>query len=387
MRPYLALALIGSLTFSACSGGGGASTNPAPGGNPSQPQGQGGASDAISAANSIGMPLKSFASYDVAVSPSSAGAAPTAQSARFRPNASGSCNGGIEFFSPDRSGNADSTESRWFYDAACTQLARDQVRLFTPAGGGAENVAVTTELYAPANATPIAVRTDANVITGATFDANGFPIAADGFYRSSAQTLSISGSKTIDSGDELVMLPQSGASEPYCSDSAGYNATGFAALNETFGWQGIATNGTRTPNADGTVTWSATHAGTNEQGAIGSLSIQTGAANSTCPIATPRYRIAGGSATGSYTLPITATFRHGLLAALTIANATLANGDTLNVATNPSVLPTNALFVQGTVSNGSTQIASFSVDAFGDGLLTVTSSGKQYVITDWHVVR
>lgn len=385
MRSHLAFALVASLAFSACSGGGATATNPTIGGNPSQPQGQSGASAAISAANSIGTPLKSFASYDVAVSPSSFGAAPAAQSAR--PDASGSCNGGIEFFSPDRSGNANSTESRWFYDAACTQLARDQVRLFAPAGSGAENVAVTTQLYAPANATPIAVRTDANVITGATFDANGFPIAADGFYRSSSQTLSISGSKTIDSGDELVMRPQSGASEPYCSDSAGYNATGFAALNETFGWQGIATNGTRTPNADGTVTWSATHAGTNEQGAIGSLSIQTGAANPTCPIATPRYTIAGGSATGSYTLPITATFRHGLLTELTIANATLANGDTLNVATNPSVLPTNALFVQGTVSNGSTQIATFSVDAFGDGLLTVTSSGKRYAITDWHVAR
>ena len=86
-------------------------------------------------------------------------------------------------------------------------------------------------------------------------------------------------------------------------------------------------------------------------------------------------------------MPITATFRHGLLTALTITNATLANGNTLNVATNPSVSPTNALFVQGSISSAGSQIASFTTDAFGDGILTVTASGKQYVIADWHVIR
>ncbi|MGR4065970.1 MAG: hypothetical protein ACLQPV_11055 [Vulcanimicrobiaceae bacterium] len=384
MRPHLSLALLGSLVLTACAGGGGSgSTNPGTGA-PGQPQGQTAAGAAIAAANSIGTPVKNFASYDAAVSPAAAGAA---SSAAVRPNASGACSGGIEFFAPDRKGDPNSTETRWFYDAACSQLARDQVRLFTAAGSGSENVAATTSLYAPGNATPIAVRTDANVITGATFDTNGFPIAADGFYRSSSETLNISGSKTIDSGDEIVMLAQSGGSEQFCGDSAGYNATGFASLNQTFGWQGIASGGTRTPNADGSVTWSATHAGTNVQGAIGSLSLQTGGASNGCPISTPRYTIAGGTPGGAYTLPITATFRRGLLTGLTISGATLANGDTLNVATNGAVLPTNALFVQGNVANGSSPVATFSVDAFGDGTLTIASSGKQFVITDWHVVR
>ena len=29
----------------------------------------------------------------------------------------------------------------------------------------------------------------------------------------------------------------------------------------------------------------------------------------------------------------------------------------------------------------------FGVNAFGDGTLTVSSNGGQYVITDWHVVK
>jgi len=136
MRPYLALALIGSLTFSACSGA------------EARPRIPRRAATRVSLKvkrrerRHLGREFDRNAAEELRVVRRCRLAfvgrrGATAQSARFRPNASGSCNGGIEFFSPDRSGNADSTESRWFYDAACTQLARDQVRLFTPAGGGA----------------------------------------------------------------------------------------------------------------------------------------------------------------------------------------------------------------------------------------------------------
>ena len=270
MRPYLALVL-GTFALSACAGGGSGGaggTNP-PGGNTPPTQSQA-ASTAIAVTNSIGTPLKTFASHDAAISTAMTAAA-VVRGGPSRALSSGSCNAGIEFFAPDRNGDPNSTETRWFYDSACAQVARDQVRLYSATGSGGETVNVTTQLYAAGNATPIAVRTDANVITGATFDANGFPIAANGFYRSSTQVLNIAGAKTIDSDDEIVMLPASGGSESFCSDSAGFNATGFPALGKTFGWQGMAVNGTRTPNADGSVTWNATHEGTDLTGAIGSL--------------------------------------------------------------------------------------------------------------------
>jgi len=184
------------------------------------------------------------------------------------------------------------------------------------------------------------------------------------------------------------MLPGTASSESFCGDAAGFNATGIAALGETFGWQGgVSSTGTRTVNADGSVTWNATHAGSTAKGAVGSLSIHTGTPNTACPIATPMFTLSGGTTQGSYTIPTVATYKGGLLIGLTITNASLANGTTLNVTTNTSVSPTSNLFITGTIANGSTQVATFNVDAFGDGTLTMTSSGAQYVLTDWHVVR
>ena len=49
--------------------------------------------------------------------------------------------------------------------------------------------------------------------------------------------------------------------------------------------------------------------------------------------------------------------------------------------------PQNSQFITGIVSNMGTEISTFAVDAFGDGTVTVTSSGMQYVMNDWHVVK
>jgi hypothetical protein len=76
-----------------------------------------------------------------------------------------------------------------------------------------------------------------------------------------------------------------------------------------------------------------------------------------------------------------------MLESLTITNATLSDGDTLTVSTNASEPPQSAEFITGVVSNGTTQVATFAVNSFGDGTLAVTKTGAQYVITDWHVIR
>jgi len=295
--------------------------------------------------------------------------------------------GSFEFFSPDKNGDANSTEQQYFFDAACSQLARDIVRIWTSTGSGSETINRTDKIYASGNATPIASRTDAVTLKNATFDQYGYPIPANGFARAAQGNLVYASNTTIDSDYELVMSPISGGSESFCSDLAGYNATGFPALNETFGWQGQVASGTRTVNSDGSVTWSATQMGSTSKGAIGSLSITVGTQNTSCPIATPMFALAGGTSGGAFTIPATATYKAGLLIGLTIANASLPNGMTLNVTTNTSVSPFSSQFISGVVSNGTTQVATFTADAFGNGTLTVTSSGAQYVITDWHVVR
>jgi hypothetical protein len=379
--------LTASALLAGCSGGGGGSSpvrTPATQA-PSQNNPQAQSEMAVSDANALGSPLQDFSDFDKTIASSSIG---DATATRTHSVTTGTCTNGVEFFAPDRNGDPGSTETIDFYDAACTEQARDLVRVFTSTGASSENVAMTESLYAIGNATPIATRSEMRTITNATFNSNGFPIAADGFDLVESGSLNISGAKTISSSRELVLSAASSGTTNYCSDSAGYNATGIAKLSETFGWQGgILTGGSRTINADNSVTWTGTNAGTAFNGAIGSLAIASGAQNTTCPISTPMFTLTGGTSTGSYSIPVTATYANGRLESLTIAGATLANGTTLNVTTNASVGPSSTQFITGSVSSGATQIATFAVDGFGDGTLTVTGTGAQYVITAWHVVR
>lgn len=365
-----------------CGGGGGGGVLP---GGGSGSSGNGSASSqsetAIAATNALGSPLKGIADDNGASSQQAQGAIEGIAS-------NGACANYTEFFSPDKAGDPNSTETILFYDAACTQTARDAVRTFASTGATSETVQRTVKMYAQGNGTPIATRSEATTIGNATFDSNGFPKVATGFDRVVVGSLDLAGIKTIDEDHEQVVLPQSGSVNTYCSDSAGFNATGIANLNETFGWNGgTSGSATRTVNGDGTVTWSATHAGADYKGAIGALSIGTGTQNVACPIVTPMFTLSGGASTGSYSIPVVATYKGAILVNLTITNAQLANGSTLNVVTNAGVPPTTVGFITGAISNAGSQTATFQVDAFGDGTLTVTASGVQYVINDWHVVK
>jgi hypothetical protein len=381
MRTPTLLVLAATMTLAACGGGG--STTPPTNGSGSTQSSQTRSQNAIDAVNALGDPVTTTANFNDTTS----GTAMAVRDSASRMLASGVCTNGVEFWAPDKNGDPNSTEDQYFYDSACTELARDIVRIYTITGSS-ETVQRTEEQYALGNATAIASLTaTVNYING-TYGTNGYPVVADGFARTAASQTNISGSKTIVGDDELVMVAGTGGVNAWCGDSAGYNATGIAALAETFGWQGgVASGGTRTVNSDGSVTWAATHAGSVFTGAIGSLSVAIGSQNTACPIATPEFTLAGGTSQGNYSIPVTTTYMHGVLTSLTVTNASLANGNTLNVTTNSSVSPTNSNFITGTISNGSTQIATFAVDCFGDGTLTMTSSGAQFVIDDWHIVK
>lgn len=381
MRTSGFLALTLALAVAGC-GGGGLSSVPSSGGTGGGSSGASASSNAIDAANALGSPMHSLYEYELVTSnvPQSIGSR-SAQSYTL-----GSCDNGYEFFAPDKNGDANSTETEYFYDSACTQLARDIVRIYS-IDGTSETVNRTDKEYAINNETPSAERSTSVSILNGTYGQYGYPVVADGFDRSATSQLNLAGTKTLIDDDELVMQAGNGGVNDFCSDGAGYNATGIARLDKTFGWQGGVTSGTRTVNANGSVTWQATHAGSTVEGAIGSLSVDAGSPNATCPIATPEYTLSGGTQRGSYSIPVTATFDMGWLVDLTVTNATLANGNTLNVTTNTNLQPTNENFITGTVSNGGAQIATFNVNTFGDGTLTITSTGVGYVIDDWHVVK
>jgi len=389
VRQYFLFPVLVSVLLCGCGGGGGGSMTSTPvpvstapsGGSSTQSQSE----SAIATSNAFGAPLEQFSSFDDSISPPTQGGGPLA---RTRLLGNGTCLGGFEFFSPDSAGDPHSTEVKNFYDFACTDLARDIVRIYSANGSSAESVQFSEELFSPENATPIAARTASRSISNATFDAFGFPIAADGFDETATASLAISGTTTIQSGAELVALATASGTNDFCSDGAAFNTPGFPALNETFGWQGgVLSGGSRTVNSDGSITWTAVHTGSVSKGPVGSFSVQSGTENTACPITTPMFTLAGGTSLGSYSVPVVVTFQHGMIQSLSIQNATLINGTTLTVSTNSAQQPTSNQFITGTISQNGAQIATFSVDAFGDGSLTITASGKQFAIIDFYVVH
>lgn len=385
---FAVLALVGAMALAGCGGGGSALTPPATGGaNAPQTQSQTPTEDAINTANAVGGPVSDFTSYNNATTSPLQSAARTTESLSVQSLGDGSCSNGVEFFAPDKKGDPNSTERIVFYDNACTVMQSDAVRVYSSTGPGSETVARTVSRYALNSTSPSSVRSETVNYRNATFDQFGYPIAKNGFDRTHTGELDINGVKTIDADGELIVQAAAANSSTFCSDGAGFNATGIQSLNETFGWAGIMPSGTRTLNSDGSVTWNTTRTGTTYTGPIGGLSIAAGVQNTTCPIATPMFTLAGGAVKGTYNLPISATYLHGILINLTITNATLANGDTLNVVTNSGVQPSDMHFISGTLTNNGAQVATFNVDAFGDGVLIVASTGKQFQIEDWHVVK
>ena len=390
VRSLVILSTILATTLTACGGGGGTGPiTPSTGGanNASSVQTQ--TEDSIGTANSVGQPVQDFSSYnDTMTSPLQSSDRRTGASVSVQTAGDGSCNNGVEFFAPDKKGDPNSTERIDFYDNACTAMARDAVRIYTSTSSTSETVSRNVSLYALNSSTPSATRSETVNFLNATFDQFGYPIAKDGFSRSHTGELDINGAKTIDGDGEFVVAPSTGSSATFCGDSAGFNATGDQSLNETFGWAGTLPSGTRTVNNDGSVTWSSTHSGSVYTGPIGGLTIQAGAQNTACPISTPMFTLAGGTVKGTYNIPVSATFNHGVLSNLTIQNAVLVNGDTLNVQTNAGVPPSDPHFISGTLTNNSgVQVSTFNTDAFGDGVLIVAATGKQYQIEDWHVVK
>lgn len=379
--------LAAAAMLTACGGGAGGGSLPSAGGTNTAQSAQQQTEDAIDTANDVGSPLKDFSSYDESTGSPAQASLTRTQAVTTQTAGDGTCSNGVEFFAPDKKGDANSTERIDFYDNGCTAAARDAVRIYNTSGAASETVQRTVSLYQMDGTSPAAVRSETVNYVNASFDQYGFPVVKNGFARTHTGELSVNGVKTIDADGELVVAAASGNSTTFCSDSAGFNATGDAALNETFGWAGVMPNGTRTVNNDGSVTWQTTHTGSTYTGPIGGFSIQAGVQNTACPISTPMFALAGGTQKGQYTLPVTATYNHGVLVNLTVQNATLPNGDTLGVQTNAGVSPANSHFISGTLSKDGGTVATFNVDAFGDGVLVVASTGKQYQIEDWHVVK
>jgi hypothetical protein len=298
------------------------------------------------------------------------------------------CEDGIELFAPARNGDANSTEALVFYDQACSTLALDDVRTYTSTGARSETVHHTVTHFVPGSSAAVALAMSTSSISNATIGRYGLPDMTAGFANITAGRVVVRKSQVLATASEFVMMPGSRSSGAFCGDSAGYDPSGIVSLDSTFGWQGgVLSGGNRTAEGNGFVTWSATPSGTAFGGAIGSLSLATATQNLTCPIARPEFTLAGGTALGTYRIPMSVTFHRGRIWSITVHGATLPGGDTLSVRTNHARHQSTHDYISGAIMNGRTSIATFGVNAFGNGTLTVTSTGAQYKIADWIVVQ
>jgi hypothetical protein len=190
-------------------------------------------------------------------------------------------------------------------------------------------------------------------------------------------------SKGVVSGSHFIFQPGFGSVSDFCQSLAGYSANGIPSLDVAFGWQsGAFSGGARTMEERGISTWSANASGAIVQGAIGALSLRQGSAGSSCPMTAPAYTVDGADVTNAFSIPLTVMFRQGRLSSLSVGNARFANGESLDVSTADT---RSGVQVNAVIRSGRTQLATFHTDAAGNGRLTITSTGAQYVIAGWIV--
>ncbi len=190
--------------------------------------------------------------------------------------------------------------------------------------------------------------------------------------------------KRIVSGSYLHLQHGFGNVTDFCQSSAGYSAAGIPSLDVTFGWQsGAFSGGARATDDRGSATWSANAGGNIVEGSIGALSLKRAAGGSSCPLTAPAFLIDGADAVNAFSIPISMAFHRGELASLSVANGMFANGESLDVTSSTN---RHGTIVNGVIRTGRTRLGTFRTDGSGNGTLTITSSGAQYVVADWIVV-
>jgi hypothetical protein len=297
------------------------------------------------------------------------------------------CEEGVDFSAPDRYRDPRSDETLLYYDGRCHDLARDVMRRSAPSGPNSETIRESTALFFPGSSAEVASRSETLRIADATFGRNGPTPLRAGLEFSTSSRLATASGKQAASDSAVVMLPSQGNVTDYCQQSAGYSLTGIPSLDATFGWQTAAfSEVARATDGHGMATWSATENGETFQAPIGSLAIAQSAVEPACPMTATKFSVTGVTANRSaFSIPISVTFRRGLLESISVAHAKVGN-ETLDVTTTANRPRADGDYVRGDIKGDRTELATFHTDGFGDGTLTITSTGAQYVIADWIVV-
>jgi len=354
---------IAALLIAGCSGGAGTSLGPpAPGGGNSGGT-QSSASDAQAEAQAALDPVQNAedsADFSSGVTAQPLSAGPVAQTA-----SDPTCKNHHERIVTVISPTETKYENKYFYDSACTELAKDSVADVTMVSSSSENINKTVTFYNLAG-TQLAQRQAQYTITGAP---NNFSAVL-----TSALFIGTSTSPANQYDHQLTVAPQSQYVDTRSANSGFIDNDGRPAINMSFGGSGLLTNGTQTFDpSSGDTTFAGTHTESYVKGSLGSLSLPS----------SPPFSVQGGTAVGTGTLTGSVAFDSDGNVVSVAVTGTMRNGDNISV-TSSGTPP--GVSINGTITTSSgNPVATFSVDQFGDGVITF-ANGQQALIIDWRIV-
>ncbi|MBV8365698.1 MAG: hypothetical protein JO194_04280 [Candidatus Eremiobacteraeota bacterium] len=363
MRTRIFFAVMAAIFLAGCSGGGGGGPlpNPSSGGSSQMTQQEAAQTGANSAMAEVGR-----ASLDSSLFSGSVGV--VLSTARVpmsvHPTTSGTCNNGVIKTITVISPTETQYDVQLFYDAACTQLRRDAFSDVQMPSPSTENIARTIKNYNNAGLL-LSTRQANYAVTGSP---GNFSAVV-----TSALTVGTASSPEEQDGHQLTVAPQNANTWTIAGDGARIENVAVPSVNESFGEAAQLQNVTATTDPSNDVTFAGTRNKTFYKGPLGSLSIP----------ATPPFSVSGGTQLGTGSISGSIEFDANDNLLNVTLNGTLANGDLIAVTSSGSG-PT--ISINGTISSsGGTVLATFSVDRFGDGIITY-ANGAQAVIIDWHVV-
>jgi hypothetical protein len=365
MRTRLTVALLTALALAACSGGGGNSSVPNQNSNgnsqttqslTTQESAQTGSEAALS---SVEQGDEENGLYNGNMGITLAGMYRTTQSAP-----DGTCHNGVEKTVTVISPTEKKYDVKYFYDKACTQLAREVVSDVVNNGSGEIITRVATNYNH--SALLISTRRTNFSITG-TLGSGNFTETAIG-----SLTIGTSSTPATQHGRSFTVSTASGSNVSTITGNSGHIVNnGNPKVDESFGHSAILSNVTKTTDSSGNIIFAGGRNGTFYKGALGSLTLSSA----------PPFTISGGTQIGTGSVNGTVTFDNdGELTAINVT-AALLDGDT--VALSGSGDP---ITINGTVKDsGGNVLATVVLDGYGDGIITY-ANGTQGVVTDWHIV-
>ena len=364
-RALSIFAVIAAITLAGCAGGGAGTpfNNPSSPGSGSQMTAQEAAQTGASAA------LSEIENHNLDSSLFSGSVGTVLSSSRMPMSigskTTGTCNNGVIKTVTVVSPTETIYDVQSFYDAGCTQLRRDSSSDVQQPNASTENIVRTIKNYNAAGLL-MSTRTTNYSVTGAP---GNFSAVV-----TSALLIGTSSTPEEQGGHQLTVAPQSANVSTIAGNGARIENVAVPSINESFGSDSVLQNVTATTDVSGDVTFAGTRNRTFFKGALGSLSIP----------ASPPFSVSGGTNLGTGTLTGSVQFDANDQLLSVALNGTFVNGNTVVVTSSGSG---SSISISGVISSPSgTQLATFSVDRFGNGLITY-ANGAQAVILDWHVVK